>query len=80
MGGIDAVVFTGGIGENSAYLRRGVLEGLAHAGLVLDEAANSGNAETITATGSPVRALIIPANEELQIAREVMEAAGGVIG
>ncbi|HOT43447.1 MAG TPA: acetate/propionate family kinase [Spirochaetota bacterium] len=76
MGGVDAVVFTGGIGENSAYLRGGVLEGLAHAGAVLDGAANSRHAETITAPGSPVRALVIPANEELQIAREVREAAG----
>lgn len=80
MGGVDAVVFTGGIGENSAYLRRGVLDGLAHAGLVLDGAANNAHAETITAPDSPVRALIIPADEELQIAREVREVAGGEKG
>jgi acetate kinase len=76
MGGVDAIVFTGGIGENSAFLRRGVLGGLAYAGLALDEAANEARAETITAPGSAVSALVIPANEELQIAREIVRAVG----
>jgi len=74
LGGVDAIVFTGGIGENSAYLRREVLSHFGYLGLVLDDAANGANAEIITAPGSAVRGLVIPANEELQIAREVAEA------
>ncbi len=76
MGGVDAIVFTGGIGENSAFLRKGVLGGLAYAGLALDDAANDVHAEMISAPGSSIRALVIPANEELQIAREVVLAVG----
>ena len=74
MGGVDAIVFTGGIGENSAYLRHEVLAHFGYLGLVLDDAANGAHAEVITAPGSAVQALVIPANEELQIAREVAEA------
>ncbi len=74
MGGVDAIVFTGGIGENSAYLRQEVLSHFGYLGLALDDAANDANGEIITAPGSAVKALVIPANEELQIAREVAEA------
>jgi acetate kinase len=74
MGGVDAIVFTGGIGENSAYLRKRVLDGFRYAGLQLDDQANEMNAEKITAPGSSIQALVIPADEELQIAREVLQA------
>jgi len=74
MGGVDAIVFTGGIGEKSAYLRKGVLDHIGYITLELDDAANERNAEIITAPGSAVQALVIPANEELQIAREVIRA------
>ncbi len=68
MGGLDAVIFTGGIGENSRTVRRLVLEGLDYLGLVLDPHKNDENEESIS-TGS-AKALIIPTNEELAIARD----------
>ena len=72
IGGLDAVAFTGGIGENSARLRRMVLEGMAHLGLQIDETSNeSGRGERlITAPGSQVDAWVIPANEEFMVVRE----------
>ena len=74
MGGVDAIVFTGGIGENSAFVREQVLSHFGYLGLVLDKEANAAHGTIITAPSSAVRALVIPANEELQIAREVREA------
>ncbi len=74
MNGVDAIAFSGGIGEKSAYLRKAVLTQFGYLGLQLDEAANERNAELISVPRSAVRALVIPANEELQIAREVAEA------
>ena len=76
MGGVDAIVFTGGIGENSAFVREQVLSHFGYLGLVLDAEANAAHGAIITAPSSAVRALVIPANEELQIAREVAEALG----
>ena len=72
IGGLDAVAFTGGIGENSARLRRMVLEGMAHMGVRIDEASNArGEGEReITAPDSGVRAYVIPANEEYMVVRE----------
>lgn len=72
IGGLDALAFTGGIGENSARLRRMVLEGMAHMGVVLDAVANdSGEGERlITSPESAVAAYVIPANEELMVVRE----------
>lgn len=72
IGGLDAVAFTGGIGENSVRLRRMVLEGMAHLGLKIDEAANAaGNGERcVTTADSKVAAFIIPANEEYMVVRE----------
>jgi len=68
MGGLDAVVFTGGIGENSDLVRKEVLTGLEFAGIELDEEKNS-NREMLISKGS-VKILVIPTNEELVIARE----------
>lgn len=75
MGGVDAIAFTGGIGENSPHLRLEVLSHFGYLGLIPDEAANAANAAIITAPSSSVQALVIPANEELQIALEVAEAS-----
>ncbi|MGQ9557377.1 MAG: acetate/propionate family kinase, partial [Desulfurispora sp.] len=71
MGGVDAVVFTAGIGENSPYIRRQVLAGLAWLGLELDEQAASarGREACLTTPASRVQALVIPTDEELVIAR-----------
>lgn len=67
--GLDAVVFTGGIGENAAPIRSRVCAGMGWIGLGLDEARNSANETRISTDRSPVRVLVIPTNEELVIAR-----------
>lgn len=78
LGRTDAVVFTGGIGENSVPLRRQILEGLDNLGIELDAAANEtcGREATITKPSSRVRALVVPTNEELLIARDTLAIAG----
>lgn len=68
--GLDAVVFTAGIGENSPQLREWVLTGMEWMGLSVDPAANSHNSTVISTLKSPALALVIPTNEELVIARE----------
>jgi acetate kinase len=72
LGGCDALVFTGGIGENNAWLRAAVCSGLDELGLRLDPARNeAGRAEEdLAAADSRTRVLTIPANEELVVARE----------
>jgi len=74
LGGLDALVFTAGIGENGPDIRAAVCDGLEDFGLHLDPAKNTAcqAAEADLATpDSPVRILVIPANEELVLAREV---------
>lgn len=75
LGGLDAIVFTAGIGENQDLLRAELLEGLAYLGVKLDAEANKvrGQEREITTPDSAVRAFIIPTNEELVIARDTME-------
>ena len=68
LGRLDAVVFTGGIGENSKTVRRLVLENMEFMGIELDEAKNEQNAPSIGC--GPVEVLVIPTNEELAIARD----------
>lgn len=72
IGGLDAVAFTGGIGENCVRLRRMVLEGMAHLGLKIDVQANEqGSGERLLTTAdSAVAAFVIPANEEFMVVRE----------
>ena len=72
LGGLDALVFTGGIGENSDELRRDVCADLEQLGIILDPAKNDGKRGEgeISADNSPVRVWVIPTNEELMIARE----------
>jgi acetate kinase len=67
--GVDAIVFTGGIGERSAPIRARVCDGAAWLGLELDGVSNDTGGPLITAAGSGVRAWVIPTNEELMIAR-----------
>lgn len=69
LGGVDGVVFTGGIGENSSLIRARALENLAFLGLTLDPDQNAANALQISA--GPVPVLVLPTNEELVIARAV---------
>jgi acetate kinase len=66
--GLDALVFTGGIGENGAALRERIVEGAAWLGLRLDPEANARGPGTITIQGSPVQALVMKTNEEAVIA------------
>lgn len=74
LGGLDKLVFTGGIGENSSYLREKICGGLAHMGIVLDKAKNDAchGAGVISADDSPVEIDVIPANEELGVARRTV--------
>jgi acetate kinase len=77
LGRLDAVVFTGGIGENDAWTRSAVCHGLEGLGITLDAAANaqaSGGERCISPAGSPVQVLVIPTNEELEIAHQAWEA------
>jgi len=69
LGGLDALVFTAGIGENSAEIRRRVCAACAWLGIDLDEKANTGNSACISGKASRVSAWRIPTNEELMIAR-----------
>lgn len=74
LGGLDALVFTAGIGENNADLRATVCANLEGFGLKLDPAKNTScraSEADISAANSPARILVIPANEELVLAREV---------
>ena len=72
MNGIDAVVFTGGVGENQINIRKGICKQLEFMGLIIDEEANNIRSEErlITKPESKIRAYIIPTNEELMIAKE----------
>jgi acetate kinase len=69
LGGLDAIVFTGGIGENSRSLRARVCRDAAWLGVDLDTTANAGNGPRISTAESRVSAYVIPTNEELMIAR-----------
>ncbi|MBY6119899.1 acetate/propionate family kinase [Mameliella alba] len=75
--GLDAVVFTGGIGENAAPVRAQVCRGLRWIGIELDEARNVANETVISSDMSRVRVLVIPTNEELVIARAAMDLGTG---
>jgi acetate kinase len=69
LGGLDALVFTAGIGENSAEIRKRVCEASEWFGIELDEKANAGKGPRISKAGCRVSAWVIPTNEELMIAR-----------
>ncbi|MEO1773331.1 MAG: acetate/propionate family kinase [Pseudomonadota bacterium] len=72
MGGLDAVAFTGGIGENDAWIRHRILQGLAPFGVTFNEQANRASETRLDAPGSAVMVAIVPAAEEAQIAREAL--------
>ncbi|GMA94635.1 acetate kinase [Pseudolysinimonas kribbensis] len=77
MGGLDAVVFTAGVGENSAVVRAGSVAGLEFLGIRLDAAANQSPSRaprSVAAAGSRVEVLVVPTDEERQIARETVAA------
>jgi acetate kinase len=72
LGGLDALVFTAGIGENSAMIRRAVCSDMAWLGITLDDAANAVGATVISAPSSRVRVLRVPTDEEGMIARHAL--------
>ncbi|MDT3443116.1 MULTISPECIES: acetate/propionate family kinase [unclassified Pseudofrankia] len=79
LGGLDALVFTGGVGERSAQVRAAAADGLAFLGVAVDPARNAGHDPAagedtdLTAAGAPVRTFVIAAREDLEIARGVRE-------
>ncbi len=75
LGGLDALIFTGGIGEHGAPIREQVCARLGWLGLKLNPAANAANASKISAADSQVDVCVIPTNEEWIIARHVAELA-----
>jgi acetate kinase len=77
LGGLDALVFTGGIGENAAGIRAGVCHNAAWLGLDLDEAANNAHATRISRPGSRVTSWVVPTNEELMIAQHTRRLLAG---
>jgi acetate kinase len=79
LGGADAITFTAGVGENNPALRAAVCQRLAGLGVVLDperNAVRSSEARLISTDDSPIKVLVVPTNEELQMAREVKAAVG----
>jgi acetate kinase len=73
LGGLDALVFTAGIGENSAELRERICHDAYWLGLEFDPAANQSGAQCISRAGSRVGAFVVPTNEELMIARHTRD-------
>ena len=82
LGGVDALVFTGGVGENVPFVRSEAVAGLAFLGLAVDEALNDearpgdGDAD-VSSPGARARTLVVAAREDLEIARAVRAALGG---
>lgn len=74
LGGVEAIAFTAGVGENAAIIRKLVCERLSYLGIELDEEANSKRGETIEISkpGSKVRVFVVPTNEELVIAQDTV--------
>ena len=83
MGGVDAIVFAGGIGENNPHYRSRVAENLAFLGVKIDEELNQKAKRTsveydISAPDARVKMLVIPTNEELMIAKDTEELTRGL--
>ncbi|MWC28513.1 acetate/propionate family kinase [Paenibacillus sp. MMS18-CY102] len=81
MNGVDTIVFTAGVGENSSVLRKAVCEGLTFLGIELDEERNNERSKEvrfITKDSSRVQVLVVPTNEELLIARDTYTLVNGL--
>jgi acetate kinase len=76
LGGLDVLVFTGGIGERAAVVRERICDGLEFLGIGLDVASNVANAELISSAESRVRVRVVKTNEDLMIARHVQSLLG----
>ncbi len=75
LGGVDGLIFTAGVGENSPYIREKIVDYLNYVGVKIDRNKNQikGEEKDISTQDSPFRVLVIPTNEELMIARETVE-------
>lgn len=75
LGGLDAVIFTAGLGENSAETRKAICEGLEFLGIEIDDSKNNvrGKERIVTTEASAVKVILVPTNEELMIARDTLE-------
>jgi acetate kinase len=73
LGGADTVVFTAGVGENDALVRSKSLEGLQRLGISVDDERNAAGGPVISPPGSPVCVLVIPTDEELEMATQAAE-------
>ncbi len=78
MGGVDAVIFTAGVGENSADMRLNFVNGLQFMGIEIDPEKNNirGEERIVSPDGAKVKVLVIPTNEELMIAQDTAELVG----
>jgi acetate kinase len=74
LGGLDQLVFTGGIGERAGVIRDEICRGLEHLGISLDSDANATDAATVSGDGSPCIVRVIPAGEDVVIARQTAAA------
>ena len=72
LGGVDALAFTGGIGEKSSLIREMVCRMAAPLGIAIDPDANSAARFDITAPGSAAKVFVIPADEEIVVARQAL--------
>src|SRR4029453_8102080 len=80
LGRLDALGFTAGVGENNDGVRAGVRQGLEALGVTLDPKrtrARAGRPRTISADDAPVAVLVVPTNEELEIAEQTLAVVGG---
>jgi acetate kinase len=79
LGGLDAIAFTGGVGEHQPVVRAGAVDGLGFLGVALDEAANAAadGEAVISPPGCPVAALVVPSREDLVIAGQVRAVLAG---
>jgi acetate kinase len=82
LGGLDALVFTAGVGEHAARVRARTIDGLGFLGLEIDESRNSGAVgdTDITGTGARASVLVIRAREDLEIARQARAVAAAARG
>jgi len=71
LGGLDTLVFAGGIGENAPVVRERICDGLDFLGIKIDRRRNARNSPVISPTAGRVRVRVIPTDEELMIARSV---------
>lgn len=78
LGGVDAVVFTAGVGENDGAMRAQIVDGLEFMGIKIDAEKNKlrGQTADVSAADATVRTLVIPTNEELMIALDTVRLAG----